>query len=178
MMTTGKPFNDNTMLRDGSGQITGCWGEQSFMNWLFFAQIPFSHVGPEQEGKQRGRHYDFLVGRCAIDVKTKKRTVKALPSHDAHVLLSDKHKPCHVYVFASVMKEQPQLMGWIGKDEFWDRATIVHEGDKDGTFIEWDDAGKLKYSELKPTGDLRYAFRTNKAVGCGRSSERLREGES
>ena len=170
-MTTGKPFNDNTMLKDGSGQVTGSWGEHTFMDWLFFAGIPFSYVGPEQEGKQRGRHYDFLVGRCAIDVKTKKRTVMAQPSHDAHVLLTDQHKPCHVYVFASVMKRTPQLMGWIGKDEFWQRAKIVNEGDKDGDFVEWQDAGKVRYSDLKPMGDLKIGLRKNKAVGIGRSSK-------
>ena len=55
------------------------------------------------------------------------------------------------YVFASVTDGEATLMGWMGKEEFWSEAVEVKEGELDERGkAERADAGKLKYSKLRP----------------------------
>jgi hypothetical protein len=46
-------------------------------------------------------------------------------------------------------------MGWMGRTEFWGNAKEVREGELDERGkAERADAGKLKYSKLRPMKDL------------------------
>jgi len=88
-------------------------------------------------------------------VKAKQRNVPPSQEYDAHVTASIKNADCRLYVFASVTDGKPTLMGWMGKTEFWDNAREVRKGELDERGkAERADAGKLKYSSLRPMRDL------------------------
>ena len=143
-----KPFNHMTILPDGGGAITGDIAENGFADRLAARGIFFESVG-----KNKGP-FDFICKsksgeRLTIDVKAKLRNVKAKSYHDAHVTCDQMGYDCRLYVFASVMQEHLQFMGWCGKTEFWNNCRIVRKGERDGNFYEKTDAGKLQYSKLR-----------------------------
>lgn len=124
-------------------------GEMAFAHALAEQRITYLHLGGEAQ------HHDFLVGDVKIDVKAKQRNVPPSYDYDAHVTASIKDADCRLYVFVSVTNEQPTIMGWCGKEEFWDKAKLVLEGELDERGKpERANAGKLKYSELKSIDDL------------------------
>ena len=145
-----EPYNDLTIIPDGSGQIIGRYAEQEFCNLLVANRLVFTYSGPNKGA------VDFTIGDVTLDVKIKQRNVECKPDHDAHVNLYQRDFDVHVYVFASYWKQADQLqwMGWIGKKKFWEQANIVERGQLDGTFSEPTDSGKLKYSELMPMRTL------------------------
>jgi hypothetical protein len=146
---TGSAYNSTTILENGSGQRAGLIGEMAFAHALAEQRITYQHLGGEAQ------HHDFIVGDVKVDVKAKQRTVPPRHDYDAHVTESIKDADCRLYVFVSVTKGQPTLMGWCGKDEFWSKAKIVCKGDlnEDG-YIEEADAGKIKYSGLREMDSL------------------------
>jgi hypothetical protein len=142
---TGGPYNSSTILDGGSGQRAGLIGEMAFAEALAEHRITYQHLGGEAQ------HHDFLVNGHKIDVKAKQRNVEPSYDYDAHVTSSIKDKDCRLYVFASVTDGKPTLMGWMGKEEFWAEAKEVKEGELDESGkAERADAGKLKYSMLRP----------------------------
>lgn len=146
---TGSAYNSTTILDNGSGQAAGLIGEMAFAHALAEQRITYQHLGGEAQ------HHDFIVGDVKIDVKAKQRNVPPSYDYDAHVTASIKDADCRLYVFVSVTKGQPTLMGWCGKDEFWSKAKIVCEGDLDERGkAERADAGKMKYSGLREMDSL------------------------
>ena len=146
---TGSSYNATTILDGGSGQRAGLIGEMAFAEALAENRITYQHLGGEAQ------HHDFLVGDIKIDVKAKQRNVPPSQEYDAHVTASIKNADCRLYVFASVTEGKPTLMGWMGKKEFWGKAKEVREGELDERGkAERADAGKLKYSKLRPMKDL------------------------
>ena len=149
---TGKAFNHMTILEGGSGQHAGKIGEMCFAQWLMANDIEFSwsacNKGPIDFSV-------FMDGRwIGIDVKAKERNVAPNWEHDAHVTVDQERYACHIYVFCNVTDDQPTLMGWCGKEEFWRDCRRVKKGDADGAFREHVDAGKLTYSRLRKMADL------------------------
>jgi hypothetical protein len=142
---TGSAYNSTTILEGGSGQRAGLIGEMAFAEALAEHRITYQHLGGE------GQHHDFLIGDVKVDVKAKQRNVPPSGHYDAHVTSSIKDKDCRLYVFASVTDGEATLMGWMGKEEFWSEAVEVKEGELDERGkAERADAGKLKYSKLRP----------------------------
>lgn len=146
---TGASYNSTTILDGGSGQRAGLIGEMAFAEALAEQRITYQHLGGESQ------HHDFLVGDVKVDVKAKQRNVPPSKEYDAHVTASIKDKDCRLYVFASVTEGNPTLMGWMGKEEFWTEARRVKKGELDERGkAERADAGKLKYSKLRPMDQL------------------------
>lgn len=146
---TGAAYNSTTILDGGSGQRAGLIGEMAFAEALAEQRITYQHLGGES------KHHDFLVGDVKVDVKAKQRNVPPSKEYDAHVTASIKDKDCRLYVFASVTEGNPTLMGWMGKEEFWTEARRVKKGELDERGkAERADAGKLKYSKLRPMDQL------------------------
>lgn len=146
---TGEAYNGDTILKGGSGQRAGLIGEMAFAEALAEHRITYQHLGGEAQ------HHDFLVNGHKIDVKAKQRNVAPSKEYDAHVTASIKDKDCRLYVFASVTEGKPTLMGWMGKEEFWAKAREVKKGELDERGkAERADAGKLKYSALRPMDQL------------------------
>lgn len=148
-----KPFNNMTILRDGSGQITGELAEIKFSKILIVNGISFKWVG-----KEKG-HHDFAISMgneiVKVDVKCKKRNVKVLPEFDAHVNLYQKGYDCRIYVFSSLTGKNLEFMGWCGKNEFWESCRMVKKGDIDSVgFVEKLDSGKLAYNKLRSMESL------------------------
>ena len=146
---TGAAYNSTTILPNGSGQRAGLIGEMAFAHELAERRITYEHLGGEAQ------HHDFLVGGVKIDVKSKQRNVPPSYDYDAHVTASIKDADCRLYVFVSVTKGEPTLMGWCGKEEFWGKAKLVRKGELDERGKpEMADAGKLKYSSLRDMESL------------------------
>lgn len=150
---TGRRFNHMTICENGEGQHVGTLAEMEFSRFLIMSNVQHTWSACDKGP------YDFAVmdisGRMVgIDVKAKKRNVPPSHSQDAHVTCDQELYECHVYVFYSVTDDKPTAMGWIGKGDFWRDCRRVRKGDRDGSFEEHVDAGKMKYSELKPMTDL------------------------
>ena len=149
---TGKKFNHMTILENGSGQHSGKIGEMCFADWLIANDVQFTWSACDKGP------FDFSVmldGRMVgIDVKAKERNVPANWEHDAHVTADQEHYACQIYVFCNVTDDYPTLMGWMGKERFWRNCKRVKKGDTDGQFREHVDAGKLRYSQLRPMKQL------------------------
>lgn len=88
------------------------------------------------------------------DIKTKRRTKLPSPYFDCHIADTSLHQDCDTYIFASVIKEDEWFrvwaLGWLTKDEFFERARRVRKGDKDGPFVEHVDGYKCKVADLRP----------------------------
>jgi hypothetical protein len=149
---TGKKFNHMTILENGSGQHSGKIGEMCFADWLIANDVQFTWSACDKGP------FDFSVmldGRMVgIDVKAKERNVPANWEHDAHVTADQEHYACQIYVFCNVTNDDPTLMGWCGKKEFWSRCRRVKKGDSEGSFVEHTDAGKMPYKNLRKLEDL------------------------
>lgn len=156
-----KPFNHMTILPDGSGQITGLIAEKEFALLLMEEGITFKWCGSDKGS------YDFLIkinGEIiTLDVKCKKRNVKPSINYDAHVAIDQKNYDCRIYVFSSMTDGDVTFMGWCGKKEFWDSATLVGKGDKDSKgFAERTNSGKIKYSQLRSMTNFIEIAKRNK----------------
>ena len=146
---TGAAYNNTTILENGSGQRAGLIGEMAFAQALAEHRITYQHLGGDKQ------HHDFLIGDIKVDVKAKQRKVPPSYDYDAHVTASIRDADCRLYVFVSVTNDQPAIMGWYGKEEFWRDAKIVSNGEVDEYGKpERADAGKMKYRDLRPIDDL------------------------
>lgn len=151
-LTTGRAFNRHTICPAGSGQRPGNLAEQEFMRWLQSHSIPFRFIGPLKG------HSDFITAkrrRLRFDVKAKKRNVQPEPHHEGHVEYRLRETDCDAYIFASVTEDVVTLMGWTTCAEFWRLCEFVVKQEQDSHgFIEKADAGKLRYSEMRPMEEL------------------------
>lgn len=150
--TTGERFNELSILDHGIGQHPGFIGECAFALWCMAREIPFFWVGSD-----KGQiDFKIITGReLTFDVKAKERNVKPQSEYDAHVKLQQREYHCDAYVFASVTRDEPTLMGWIPKKKFWELATIMRKGQQDERGRpELVDCGKMKYADLYTMEEL------------------------
>jgi len=149
--SSGK-FNRHTIDKE---QFSGICGEYAFDNWL-----EFNWLDNEWKGSEKGS-FDFWVGKnspVAVDVKVKKRTDRANLSHcDCHVEERQLATGCHIYVFGSFCPDinVVELLGWIKKSEFIERARVWKEGEADERgFVQKRDSRTVKAETLYPMSDL------------------------
>ena len=163
-----KPYNKQTILRDGSGPEVGDLAEWEFADWLRKRGLFFLWRGPEKT------QFDYVTRNAkrtgsalTIDVKAKDRPRGHSRKYDAHVTWDQRNYEVDIYVFYSVhtsddlpvFASDARCMGWIRKEDFWKQARWVHKGDKETTpsgrvFIERAAAGKLTYDQLRSMAEL------------------------
>ena len=123
---TKKEFNKHTVKKDGIGQIEGNIGE------LFFEDYCKRMGWPIRKADQIF-DYDFILGGCTIDVKTKLRESLTIPSQEFSVPYIRRDAEVDIYVGLNVTKNYPrriQLLGFISKEEFMSLCYYVPTGRK------------------------------------------------
>jgi len=155
--STGLAFNKNTERPDGSGQPVGNLGEIVFGEYLNELFIEHQWVGDKMF------FHDFEIGLALVDVKAKRRTVSCgtfSDDWDVHIETRLEDKPCHAYVFISVVvpkglknPSSVEIWGWLTHPAFWNHPELkrfsAQEKDSDG-FFEKMAAAKLKKQHLQP----------------------------
>lgn len=115
----------------GKGNETGVLGELAVVSLDGFSRL-------------NSYHYDVVSGNeKKWDVKTKKRNVAVLPHYFATVAEANTVQLCHGYIFVSIYDDIAQIIGSIGKEDFYRKATFFKKGD------------------LDPSSDLGWTFRAN-----------------
>lgn len=88
------------------------------------------------------------------DVKTKRRTKLPSPYFDCHIADTSLHQRCDTYIFTSIINDDDWyrlwVLGWLTREEFFERARRVLKGEKDGPFVEHVDGYKCKVADLRP----------------------------
>lgn len=142
-----KPFNDRSIVKDGSNQYCGRIAELGFCKYLDLLNVNYEYVGDDVFD------HDFIIGGETYDVKAKARNVACRFDYDAHVNVYQMGFNVNYYVFASVhMKGDRafdcEFMSWMPKGRFWDDCHIAKAGDNSDGLIEKVESGKLKYCEM------------------------------
>lgn len=87
-----------------------------------------------------------------VDVKTKQCTSPPRLDYEASIRDRQKHQKCDYYVFCRVLKDLTILwyMGYMPKDEYFQRAVFLREGEVDpsNNFTVKADCWNLPYKEL------------------------------
>lgn len=109
----------------------------------------------KSESFTRVNTYDYDVlgeNGSKWDVKTKQRTVPIRPHFYASVADFNTKQRCDGYIFVSVYDDTAQVIGWIWKKDFYEKATFYKKGDVDPSSHDgWKfraDCYNLSYSEL------------------------------
>ena len=110
--------------------------------------------------------YDLLFRDYKWDVKTKACTSEPKLTYDASVSNWNTKQECDIYVFTRVEKDRyvrdyltgrAWIMGWLPKQEYFDKATFCKKGEVDPNGNGWvykDDCYNLAYSELNMNNKL------------------------
>lgn len=131
-------------IEDGDGNTAGRFGE------LLFQELFGGTIADHYE-------YDVWYNGLSIDVKTKRRTVKARPHYEASIADHNPDQDCDLYYFVSIQAgdvEEPyrsaDLLGYISPSEYHANAEFHAEGDKDPAngFVFSADCYNLPYNEL------------------------------
>jgi len=131
-------------IEDGDGNTAGRYGELLFVE-LFGGKI----VGDYD--------YDIKYNGLTVDVKSKRRTVKARPDYEASIADFNPDQSCDLYYFMSVRTgavEDPyryvDLLGYIRPEDYHDAATFHAEGerDPDNDFVFSADCYNLPYRRM------------------------------
>lgn len=146
-MMTGSAFNRHTIREGGEGQKVGLMAEIAFkrLMWTRFPEIKY--VG------HQNYEYDFEIDSLTFDIKAKERTVRCKPEYECHINLYQRKSNVMYYVFASVVGDLVQFMGYESKPNFMKRAHIVRAGDNTG-IVERADSAKMFYRDLRSMEDL------------------------
>ena len=138
-------------IEDGDGNTAGKYGE------LLFTELFGGRVADQYD-------YDVVYNGLTIDVKTKRRTVKAKPNYEASIADWNPDQTCDLYYFMSVRVgdvDEPyrytDLLGYIPPSEYHNKATFYKKGDKDPSngFTFSADCYNLPYNQLNRHGDMR-----------------------
>ena len=135
----------NNSIRKGAGTLVGCIGEQGFMQ-LFPGSVSYNTY-----------QHDIIWNGLKIEVKTKDRTVYPKLNYNASVACFNTTQQADVYAFMSVFRDKGtdrymrvHFCGFITPQEFYEKATLVEEGDYDLS-NDWTaptTSRALHYSEL------------------------------
>lgn len=131
-------------IEDGDANTAGRYGE------LIFQEVFGGRIADHYE-------YDVVYNGLEIDVKTKRRTVKAKPEYEASIADWNPDQDADLYYFMSVRTgavESPyrhvDLLGYIRPSEYHQKATFHEKGDEDpdNGFTFSADCYNLPYHEL------------------------------
>ncbi len=90
--------------------------------------------GTIERRKPQLYHYDLLLddGR-KVEVKTKRTTVVPMSFYEGSVTRVNDKQKCDIYAFCRVDIDQKLgwWMGWINRNEFFDKAIYMKKGDID-----------------------------------------------
>jgi len=105
--------------------------------------------------------YDLRDRDALVEVKSKTTTVEPLPHHHASVAASSFHQQATNLVFCRVQVAYnpdpkkpiaPQklwILGWLSREEFFDRSALVRKGEMDGNYAARVDCRSVQAVELR-----------------------------
>ena len=140
----------NGSIENGGGNVAGRYGE------LLFQELFGGRIADHYE-------YDIVYNGLTIDVKTKRRTVKAKPNYEASIADWNPDQNCDLYYFMSVRVgdvDEPykytDLLGYIPPNEYHNKSTFHKQGEKDPSngFEFSADCHNLPYDKLKRKSDI------------------------
>lgn len=134
-------------ITKGEGNFIGFLGE---MATKFYLKIPL-------EEEMNTYDYDIIFNNQKIDVKSKKTSVMPVTTHEGSVSASNVTQECDLYLFTRVLDVQPSyvyLMGYYPKKEYFENATLLREGQRDGAFTVRADCWNMIYGRMKPVEHL------------------------
>jgi hypothetical protein len=144
-------------IMSGEGNLVGFLGEEATKKYL---GIP---LGTKVDDKDLIYNCDLIFNSESIDVKTKKTTVIPKDYYEASICASNIKQTCKYYVFTRALCENNQaipskifIMGYILKDEYYEKARFLQEGQIDGSnnFRVRKDCYNLLYRDLYPAESL------------------------
>lgn len=130
-------------ITHGEGNLVGAIGEIICMDY-------FKLTGNKVEYK--GNYdYDIVVGNIKIDVKTTKCTSKPLVTYSCNVNSHNTRQKTDLYLFVRITTDfkTGYLLGYIKKEEFYKKAVLKKEGEREGDFILKSDCYSLQINKLK-----------------------------
>ena len=78
--------------------------------------------------------YDMIYKDVKIDVKAQASEFRPLPHYEVTVYDWNTRQECDIYVFVRVDRykfDKAWIVGWEGKEKYFDRATLYRKGDID-----------------------------------------------
>lgn len=125
-------------IRSGDGNLVGFLGEQ----------IVCDYLGVQS---QNTYDYDLVFKGVRIDVKTKECTSPPKPFYECSVAAFNTRQACDVYVFVRICGNTGWILGWRGKEEYFQMAKFLQKGqiDPSNNFRVKADCYNLKISELR-----------------------------
>ena len=128
-------------IEDGDGNFAGLAGE-----YILKELVSSIERDPTY-------NHDLVMGDITIDVKTKRRSVKPKPYYECSIADYNTSQTCDFYYFISINYdyEDVYLLGYLPRDEYYDKATFHEEGDvdPDNGFVFKADCWNVAISELK-----------------------------
>lgn len=140
----------NNSIQNGGGSLGGFIGE-------FIAQKVLG-------GRVKNTYeYDLrLKDGSTVDVKTKMTSVEPLPHYDCSIANYNTKQDCDYYAFVRVLNnyEKGWFLGWIKKEEYFNKARELKKGDRDGDngFLVKSDCWNLRIDELEEFKKERDVF--------------------
>ena len=125
-------------IRKGAGNAIGFLSEIMLSEYL-------------QCERQPCKDYDILWNGMKVDVKTKETTVPPKNYYDCSIAKTSTHQRCDAYLFTRYIKKGSlYVLGWISKEDFFNKARFLRKGDIDGDndFVVKADCYNLSIIEL------------------------------
>lgn len=135
----------NNSITGGEGNIAGYIGEEMVRRFI--------------NGRVKDTYdHDLHKNGVTLDVKTKRCTSPPQPYYDCSIAEFNMTQDCEYYVFVRIEwhKDKPKIwkrgwiVGYIDKDEYFDRARFLKKGQEDGDngFIVRANCYNLQIKEL------------------------------
>jgi len=136
----------NNSITRGQGNIAGFLGEFAFVDFVKTLK-PHHNIIIDNS-----YDYDIIYQNITGDVKTKRTNYPGLLNYEASISNYNPNQKCDIYIFVRVMNDQTKayICGWIPKQEYFEKARFMKEGDYDPS-NNWyckGDCYNLSYSEL------------------------------
>jgi hypothetical protein len=138
------PFNElNGSITKGSGNIYGALGE--ILIYDFFVSRGF-----DVDFKST-YDYDLIINTHKVDVKSKRTTVEPKGNYLCSISSFNTGQKCDFYFFCRIREDMKfgYLLGFKGKNDFFDQATFNKKGDADiNGWLFKNDCYNLEISKL------------------------------
>ena len=119
------PFEElNGSIMKGKSNIYGAMGEV----------LVHDFFGSERAEIKAEADYDLIIDGYRVDVKTKRTTVVPKPNYYCSISTWNTGQMCDMYFFVRVKEDLSEgyLLGYLGKNEFFDKADFKRKGEQDG----------------------------------------------
>ena len=129
-------------ITKGQSNIYGALGEILFLDYL-----------AKNHNVVNCGHYDYdlKVDEYRVDVKTKRTTVTPKENYNCSISSWNTRQKCDFYFFCrvSVDKKTAYILGYISKEDFYEKATFNKKGEKEtDIFYFKDDCYNLPIRDL------------------------------